>query len=599
MPSSSPAVSESHPALRDALAQLTEQQRAAVVHPGNFVLAARPGSGKTRTVGLRLAQAAVTGERRVAVASYTNVAVHEVRDVCREAGVVLGREHFVDTLHALLNTYVVRPFGHLVCGYSGRLRIRDAEWTRDSNAARGWRDVVLNTEKTMRVSVVHFHLDRNGDAVCHSRPSDFHYMALDDINAKGAAQAKQLKTLHARCGVVSQSDALYWALQVLRAYPRIAKAVAGRFDEIIIDEAQDTSDVQLACLETLMDTGRLGSLVTVADPEQSIYAFQGADPERFQEFVSARSLAELRLTANFRSSQRICDVAHRFTQREHADVAEGPNAQCDIPPELYRYHRDRPADAVEQFRTRLNWHGLDPAQAVVVVRASRLADTIEGREEVDSHRVLRALGRFGGAANAGNTLSASDVRSVEEALLWLIKPELSYTELPHEQQRKLRLAVGQLRANLPRLTGTLGDWAAACRPHVVAALGELQVRGDLAHRPQDVLKNLAQYNTVQADRHFVPSATIPPIHTVHAVKGRSIDSVLLIVEGSSRVGRTDQARLLSALAAEEHVDPSDREELRIGFVSVSRAERYCAVALPDTVAEDVVGRYVDMGFQSP
>ncbi|MDO8209646.1 UvrD-helicase domain-containing protein [Conexibacter sp. CPCC 206217] len=591
-------VSDSRSKLQVALDELTEQQRAAVVHPGNFTLAARPGSGKTRTVALRLAHAARDGERRIAVASYTNVAVDEVREVCRQTDVVLGREHFVDTLHRFLNTYVLRPFGHLVCDYRKRLRIRGPDWDQDANAARGWKAVILNEEKTMRLSVAHFHFDRNGNALCHSRPSDFHYMDLDEINEKGAAQARQLKTLHARSGVVSHSDALYWALQVLRGYPRIARAIAGRFDEIIIDEAQDTSDVQLACLEALMDTGKLKSLVTVADPEQSIYAFQGADPERFQEFASARGLDELNLTANFRSSQLICDVAHRFTQRPHADIAKGPNAACDVPPEIYRYDRDRPAAAVEQFHARLALHGLDPAEAVVVVRAARLADTIEGRISIDSHRVLRALGRFGAASSTGKTLSAADVRAVEDALLWLIRPELNYDDLPHDKQRKLRLVVGRLRTRLPPLKGPLGEWSAACRPHVVTALTELGVRQELAHKPRDVLKNLPKYKTVQADAHFVAAATSPPVHTVHAVKGRSIESVLLIVEGASRSGRTDQASLLSAIVAEEHVDPSEREELRIGFVSVSRAKRYCAVALPDSVAEDVFTRYLTMGFHS-
>jgi len=47
------------------------------------------------------------------------------------------------------------------------------------------------------------------------------------------------------------------------------------------------------------------------------------------------------------------------------------------------------------------------------------------------------------------------------------------------------------------------------------------------------------------------------------------------------------------------VDISDREELRIGFVSVPRAERCCAIALPDSIAEDVIARYLTMGFEDP
>jgi superfamily I DNA/RNA helicase len=65
--------------LDTAIAALTDEQRLAVEHPGNFSLLARPGSGKTRVVGLRLARAAVTRDRRVALASYTNVADDHAR----------------------------------------------------------------------------------------------------------------------------------------------------------------------------------------------------------------------------------------------------------------------------------------------------------------------------------------------------------------------------------------------------------------------------------------------------------------------------------------------------------------------------------------
>lgn len=587
--------------LRVALGELTDDQLAAVEHQGNFSVVARPGSGKTRVVGLRLADSIASGARRTAVASYTNVAVEEVRAVCREVGVVIGREHFVDTLHSFLTSYILRPFGHLVCGHRGRMRIRGENWEQHANPALGWKPVLLETGKggKVPVSVVHFHLDRDGNAICHSRPPGFNYMDAEEITSQGGKQAASLKQTHARCGVVSQSDALYWALRVLQKHPRLAAAVAARFDEVIVDEAQDTSDVQLACLEELMKSGRLRSLVAVADPEQSIYSFHGADPQRFAAFTVAYGLEALDLEVNFRSSQRICDVAHRFTQRPYADHAAGPNAGCAVPPEIYRYPSDDPAQAVEQFRERIADYDLELDKAVVVVRARRLRDRIEGREEVEVGSVLRALGRLAAATVRGATLSAREVQACEEALLWMIKPDLDLDRLPDASRRNLRVTVGRLRRNLPPLDGTLGDWAAGCRDTVRHALAALVGEDyELAHKPGAVLKSLAKYKKVQASAHFVPEAAKPPIRTVHAVKGRSIDSVLLIVEPPRR-GRTDQAQLLTALAADESVDVADREELRIGFVSVSRAERYCAVALPDSVPEDVFARYLTMGFEAP
>ena len=73
---------------------------------------------------------------------------------------------------------------------------------------------------------------------------------------------------------------MWIALQVLTKFPVLAEAVASRFDELLLDEAQDTSELQLACLELIQKTGRMTSMVLIGDLEQSIYSFQGASAER-------------------------------------------------------------------------------------------------------------------------------------------------------------------------------------------------------------------------------------------------------------------------------------------------------------------------------
>jgi hypothetical protein len=101
-------------ALLDDPARVSDEQRAVVLAEGDAFALACPGSGKTRVVGLRVAWASVDGSgRRVAATSYTNVAVEEIRRAAAEAGVALGPEHFVGTLHSFLLRYVIYPFGHL------------------------------------------------------------------------------------------------------------------------------------------------------------------------------------------------------------------------------------------------------------------------------------------------------------------------------------------------------------------------------------------------------------------------------------------------------------------------------------------------------
>ncbi|MBA84145.1 double-strand break repair helicase AddA [Thalassobius sp. S69A] len=108
----------------------------------------------------------------------------------------------------------------------------------------------------------------------------------------------------------------------------------GGIDHILVDEAQDTSPVQWQVIELLAqeftsgDGARAGmerTIFVVGDKKQSIYSFQGADPDEFdrmqRDFAerlnqTERPLAELELEYSFRSSRAVLDLVDE-TFREH------------------------------------------------------------------------------------------------------------------------------------------------------------------------------------------------------------------------------------------------------------------------------------------
>ena len=93
---------------------LTADQRKVVEAPGDIVLTACPGSGKTRTAAARFVVRAGAGDR-IAATSYTNAGVDELRHiVTAEMGVVIGAGNFVGTLHGFLLQFVFRPFARLL-----------------------------------------------------------------------------------------------------------------------------------------------------------------------------------------------------------------------------------------------------------------------------------------------------------------------------------------------------------------------------------------------------------------------------------------------------------------------------------------------------
>ena len=238
---------------------------------------------------------------------------------------------------------------------------------------------------------------------------------------------------------------------------------------------------------------------------------------------------------------------------------------------------------------------MDAADAVVLSRSRSLRDKVNGRRPVRCHRVVRTLGQLPEARTSRRTLGAAQVAAAEETVLWCIDDSLHIHELPLDARRRLRAAVGRLLRELPETTGTLADWIVAARSVLNALFTDMvSSHHVISHKPGDVLKALPRFKGVPAAPVLGGKRVELNAQTVHAVKGCSVDAVLMVVEPPG-VRRGDPALLLTDLCAGGG-DLREREVLRIGFVALTRARRYCAVALADTVPEDVYARYEAMGF---
>src|SRR5262249_47078552 len=96
---------------------------------------------------------------------------------------------------------------------------------------------------------------------------------------------------------------LYWSQMLID--PEIAAEISGRFDDVMVDEYQDTNRVQVSIVMGLSPTGR--GLTVVGDDCQGIYSFRGADPSGILRFPTmfdppARIVT---LERNYRSTQPI------------------------------------------------------------------------------------------------------------------------------------------------------------------------------------------------------------------------------------------------------------------------------------------------------
>jgi superfamily I DNA/RNA helicase len=394
----------------------------------------------------------------------------------------------------------------------------------------------------------------------------------------------------AKAGVVSSNDALYWAVRVLAEIPGAAAALALRFDEIIVDEAQDTTEFQLMSLGWLRSAG-LRSLVLVGDYDQSIYAFNGARRDLCQKASEDWGLVPKELTENYRSSQEICNVAGRLRGISPPDTAVGEDRAFGVSPQVFLYTPGKEAEIPERFRSLMESHQIDPSNSAILATSNQLCSLIRG-QRLDL--LPRDLSLLFEAKTAESGVTVGVYQSVERLLKRLaFGPSLAGADLDPLNIRNL---VVRLLSDLPVPGTDLRDWAK--KAILATDLAVLDLTSDphisLYSELDDRLG--ADLGEGSSDRTDIR------VSTIHGVKGESIDAVALTMTPQSEKQRYKGYPGPAGVLATRLSDPStadlDTDEWRRGsYVAMTRARKLLAIAVPDSDEPSVLGLYLSAGFQ--
>lgn len=121
----------------------------------------------------------------------------------------------------------------------------------------------------------------------------------------------------------------HFALRLLTEFDVVRKDCNARYDAILVDECQDTNNLQDEIFEILSSENN--RLFMVGDVKQSIYAFRNANPDNFlkrkdtyPDFAPGLEKSRVLLNANFRSRKEICDFINyifcTYMTKESADI---------------------------------------------------------------------------------------------------------------------------------------------------------------------------------------------------------------------------------------------------------------------------------------
>ncbi len=289
----------------DFLNKLNPQQRKAVTAPDGAVLViAGPGSGKTRVLTQRIAYLiASEGVRpwQILAVTFTNKAAkemdHRVKEMLSEQttdGIMLG------TFHSICARILRRETDHLPL--QSNFVIFDSD-DQERLVKAIIKEFNLN-DKLYRAQSIHAAISNAKNELI--LPDDYLINTYRDEVVKRVYVEYQKRLIASNA--VDFDDLLVYTARLLDENPSVRDKYAQRFRHVLVDEFQDTNLAQYALVKHLASHHK--NIFCVGDPDQSIYAWRGADYRNVQRFEQDFPDAQvILLEENYRSRQNILDAA--------------------------------------------------------------------------------------------------------------------------------------------------------------------------------------------------------------------------------------------------------------------------------------------------
>jgi len=308
----------------ELLAPLNEEQRAAVTHfEGPALVLAGAGSGKTRTVVHRIAY--LLGEhdvlpQQVLAVTFTNKAAGELKERVESLIGQRGRDIWVSTFHSAC-LRVLRSYGERIDLKPGFAIYDDGDQLdllkdvlatvkglSDANP-RALRAIIDRAKSNLWGPT---ELAAEGERAWGRIVSG---MPLDLVITVYERYQSRLEQANA----VDFNDILGRTVHLFDAHPDVLERVQQRAVFIHVDEYQDTNAAQYRLTNQLAETYR--NLMVVGDPDQSIYAFRGADVRNILDFQRDYQDARVyRLELNYRSVGSVLSVANAVIRHNQGRI---------------------------------------------------------------------------------------------------------------------------------------------------------------------------------------------------------------------------------------------------------------------------------------
>lgn len=584
------------------LEKLTEDQKAIIHKNGLFVVKACPGSGKTVAVAARFADRIKNWKpsyKGIATLSFTNVAWKEIQSYLKEdfkIPIPIGYPHFLGTLDSFLNQNVFLPFGHLILGCKKRPELIGPpfnEWEPIGNGFY-WNNAECNQNLC---KLNDFSFDIGYKLKNYSSRSHF-----DNCQSKHKFCEDKKKDFY-KNGYATQLDANFLSMCVLKNYPIISQALVYRFPEIIIDEAQDSSEIQMNIIELLINNG-LNEVMLIGDSDQAIYEWRTANPSLFLKKYQDWQANSFEMNSNLRSSQEICDFYSKLSSFRLPSKAINEKVKdFKLKPSFWSY-KDNYQTIIENYLSLCKTNGIPTISKniAILARSNNFLLSLKNikksinrqepwRDDLNG-KICRKIAKSKFLFDQKKCIEAFKIIERFVVSINLKKDYVSISDIKKFVEKKgfskWRIILFRFLSNLPKSIENLSikDWLLKLDNSVIENFKsegiDLHDSIKKDRKPNIYSKVTFEELFSNSDKSINEQYTMG---TIHSVKGETFDAILLFVKEKCSNNQKYKTILN---------DKIERcEELRNIYVAITRPRKILVIVVPEKDKEIWEKRFYD------
>lgn len=337
---------------------LTKEQLAAVKYDGNLLLTACPGSGKTRTLVSKLAYTLSAKEntlrkRKIGAITYTNVAAETILDRLDQFG-INRTKLWVGTIHGFCLEWIIKPYSNLNDRVSKGFRVADEYELREKINLIKKKFDISPFEDLPTFLKTDMSINAPPESKKYSAALEYHEYLI----------SKKL---------IDFDLILTIANQLLLNNKFISKHLSNLFYSLLIDEYQDTNQVQYNIISSIILLKKT-NIVLIGDIDQAIYTGLGAVVKNRHEVCrefGLDNIKQLSLSGCFRSTQKVSDFYSSFQDNR---IKIESLILTDQEPSFIHYnksiHKDELANYISTIIKQALHNGISPSEVIVLAPSS-------------------------------------------------------------------------------------------------------------------------------------------------------------------------------------------------------------------------------------